>query len=110
VPSDIRGSVLRDMVGDLVQISIGRDAGLEPGTRLDVYRETDGGKYLGTLIVTKSIYVKEAIAEFQPARSVALDKLKADELPRKGDSVGNIPHAVAENVPAIEQPPVVPAP
>ena len=90
LPENIRGTVVRDMVGDFVQISIGIDAGLEPGSRLDVYRETGGGQYLGTLVVTKSIYPKEAVAEFKPARPVPIAQLRPDELPRKGDIVGQI--------------------
>ena len=90
LPENIRGTVMRDMVGDFVQISIGLDAGLEPGSRLDVYREAGGGRYLGTLVVTKSLYPKEAVAEFKPARPVPIAQLRPDELPRKGDIVGQI--------------------
>jgi hypothetical protein len=90
LPENIRGTVMRDMVGDFVQISIGLDAGLEVGSRLDVYREAGGGRYLGTLVVTKSIYPKEAVAEFKPARPVPIAQLRPDELPRKGDIVGQI--------------------
>jgi len=90
LPENIRGTVLRDMVGDFVHISLGIDAGLEPGSKLDVYREGGGGKYLGTLTVTKSLYPKEAIAEFKPARPVPITQLRPDELPRKGDTVGQL--------------------
>jgi hypothetical protein len=90
LPENIRGTVMRDMVGDFVQISIGIDAGLEPGSRLDVFRETGGGQYLGTLVVTRSIYPKEAVAEFKPARPVPIAQLRPDELPRKGDIVGQV--------------------
>src|SRR5262249_51330696 len=37
LPENIRGTVTRDMVDGLVQISIGIDAGLDVGSRLDVY-------------------------------------------------------------------------
>jgi hypothetical protein len=90
VPENIRGTVTRDMKENFVQISIGIDAGLEPGSRLDVYRESGGGKYLGTLIVTKSLYPKEAVAEFRPMRGVPVSQLRPDELPRKGDTVGHL--------------------
>ncbi len=90
LPDNIRGTVVRDISGDFVQISIGIDAGLEPGSKLDIYRETGGGQYLGTLIVTKSVYPKEAVAEFRPARGVPVSQLRPDELPRKGDTVGQI--------------------
>ncbi len=90
LPENIRGTVLRDMQGDFVHISIGIDAGLEPGSRLDVFRESGGGQYLGTLVVTKSVYPKEAVAEFKPARGVPISQLRPDELPRKGDTVGHV--------------------
>lgn len=90
LPANIRGTVVRDIDGDFVQISIGIDAGLEPGSRLDVYRESGGGKYLGTLVVTRSVYPKEAVAEFRPARAVPMAQLRPDELPRKGDIVGHV--------------------
>jgi hypothetical protein len=90
LPENTRGTVTRDMVDNLVAISLGIDAGLEPGSKLDVYREAGGGKYLGTLVVTKSLYPKEAIAEFRPARPVPVGQLRPDELPRKGDTVGHV--------------------
>ena len=88
LPENIRGTVVSDARGDLVQISIGIDAGLEPGSRLDVYRESGGGQFLGTLVVTKSITPKTAVAEFKPSRRVPIAQLRPDELPRKGDIVG----------------------
>lgn len=90
LPENIRGTVTRDMVDGLVQISIGIDAGLDVGSRLDVYRETGEGKYLGTLVVTKSLYPKEAVATFIPARAVPISQLRPDELPRKNDTVGKL--------------------
>jgi hypothetical protein len=90
LPENIRGTVTRDMAENLVQINIGIDAGLEPGSRLDVYRESGGGKYLGTLVVTKSVYPKQAVGVFQPARLVPVSQLRPDELPRKGDTVGHV--------------------
>ncbi|QJW96269.1 hypothetical protein [Frigoriglobus tundricola] len=89
-PEGVRGTITQDMVGNFVAINIGIDAGLEQGSRLDVYRETEGGKYLGTLVITKSIYPKEAVAEFRPARRVSIAQLRPDELPRKGDLVGQV--------------------
>ncbi|MCI0701277.1 MAG: sigma-70 family RNA polymerase sigma factor [Planctomycetia bacterium] len=88
LPENVRGSVL-DVNKELVRISIGIDAGLEAGVVLDVYRVADKPKYLGTLVV-KTVKPKEAVAEFKPARKVPLDKLREDELPRKGDSVGRL--------------------
>jgi RNA polymerase sigma factor (sigma-70 family) len=90
-PENVRGTVLKDIdaKSGLVEINIGLDAGLEEGTKLDAYRETGGGKYLGTLVV-KKLEPKTAVCEFRPARNVPIEKLKAEELPRKGDSVGRI--------------------
>lgn len=89
LPDNIRGSV-QEVAGDFVRISIGIDAGLEPGSRLDIYRTDGGGQYLGTLVVTRSLYPKEAVAEFKPKRSVPVTQLRPDELPRKGDTVGQV--------------------
>lgn len=89
LPENIRGTVQRDMeAGNLVHVNLGIDHGLEPGSKLDVYRESGGGKYLGTLTVTKSIYPKESVAVFTPARRVPAAQLRPEELPRKGDTVG----------------------
>ncbi|HEY1192043.1 MAG TPA: hypothetical protein VGE74_30720 [Gemmata sp.] len=99
LPDNVRGTVTHDIAGDFVQISIGIDAGLEPGSRLDVYRESNGGQYLGTLVVTKSVYPKEAVAEFRPARRVPISQLRADELPRKGDQVGIIATSTGPRAP-----------
>jgi len=91
LPENIRGTVEANMSTDgFVLIGIGIDAGLEPGSKLDVYRETGGGKYLGTLTVTGSLRPKEAVAEFRPARPVGLTQLRPDEMPRKGDVVGRV--------------------
>ena len=90
LPDNIRGTVVRDIVGDFVEINIGIDAGLEPGSQLDVYRETGTGKYLGTLVITRTIYPKKAVAEFKPARAVPIAQLRPEELPRKGDTVGHV--------------------
>lgn len=89
VPENIRGTVLRDPTANLVLISIGSDSGLAKGSKLDLYRETGDAKYLGTLVV-KTVEPKQAVCEFKPARGVAIEKLRAEELPRKGDSVGRI--------------------
>lgn len=91
LPENIRGTVEANMSSDgFVLIGIGIDAGLEPGSKLDVYRESGGGKYLGTLTVTGTLRPKEAVAEFRPARAVALTQLRSDELPKKGDIVGRV--------------------
>jgi hypothetical protein len=91
LPENIRGTVEANMSSDgFVLIGIGIDAGLEPGSKLDVYRESGGGKYLGTLTVTGTLRPKEAVAEFRPARPVGLTQLRPDELPKKGDIVGRV--------------------
>lgn len=89
LPENIRGIVLKDIdvKNNVVEISIGADVGLKKEMQLDIYRETGGGKYLGTLTVTK-VEPKTAVGEFKPARDMPLDKLRPEELPRKGDTVG----------------------
>lgn len=88
LPDGIRGIVTRASNGDFVEISIGIDAGLEPGSKLDIYRLSEG-KHLGTLVIQgTSLRPKEAIAAFRPARGVPISQLRPDELPRKGDNVG----------------------
>jgi RNA polymerase sigma factor (sigma-70 family) len=93
---EIRGSVLKDIevihqkglnvINNVVEISIGLDAGLEEGSELDIGREANRGTYLGKLSV-KKVNPKTAVCEFKPARQVPLEKLRDEELPRKGDSV-----------------------
>jgi hypothetical protein len=100
---------MNDLAAGKVRISIGIDAGLEPGHKLDVYRETGGGKYLGTLTVTKSLEPKQAVCEFRPARNVTIEKLRPDELPRKGDTAGLI--RLADRAPLdAERAPIEPVP
>lgn len=87
VADNTRGTVL-SVSGDLVRISIGIDAGLEAGSRLDVFRESEG-KYLGTLVVQgTSLRPKEAVAVFKSASGRQVSQLRADDLPRAKDNVG----------------------
>jgi hypothetical protein len=69
-------------------LNIGIDVGLEPGTVLELLR-SDGKNdtVIGTVTITKSVYPKEAVGSFTPARKVPLKELKPEELPRKGDTV-----------------------
>lgn len=77
--------------GAFVRINIGIDAGLEPGSRLDIFRE-DEGKYLGTLVIQgTALRPKEAVGAFRPASGRPVAQLRADDLPRKGDNVGIVP-------------------
>ena len=48
------------------------------GSKLDIYRITGTGKYLGTVVVTEA-GPKTAVCEFKPARNVPLDKLLPEE-------------------------------
>lgn len=90
VPENLRGTVIaydRSTAPDLVEISLGLDAGVTFGSVLDIYRLEGGGKHLGTLVVT-SVKAKTAVARFKPAdvnRPIA--RLRPDELPRVGDIV-----------------------
>lgn len=89
VLENLRGQVNR-VLGDQLEISIGLDAGLAPGTVLDLYRLEGGGRYLGTVKVTSAanLFPKQAIVTFTPARgNVPLDRLSPAELPRRGDEV-----------------------
>lgn len=90
VPENLRGTVIaydRANAPDLVEVSLGLDAGLTFGSKLDIYRLEGGGKHLGTLVVT-NVYAKRAVARFEPASGRPLARLKADELPKVGDLVG----------------------
>jgi hypothetical protein len=89
LPADLRGEVTA-VSGDLVTLSIGIDAGLAVGATLDLYRlDEKTPRYLGTVKVTSALnlFPKQAIVTFTPARKVALDKLRPEELPKKGDQV-----------------------
>lgn len=85
--ADLRGAVTK-VVGEFVAINIGVDAGVEPGAVLEVIR-IDGKNEtsLGKVTITKTVYPKEAVGAFTPARKVPLSELKPEELPRKGDTV-----------------------
>ena len=88
VLSNLRGEVT-DVAGDLLTISIGIDAGLAVGTVLDIYRTEGGGRYLGTVRVTDAfnLYPKQAVVKFTPANAVPLERLRPEELPKKGDLI-----------------------
>jgi hypothetical protein len=89
MPANFRCEVTK-IAGDLVMLDAGIDSGLGVGTVLDVYRlEKSGGRYLGTVKVTSAsnLFPKQAIVSFTPAGNVPLDKLKPEDLPRKGDEV-----------------------
>jgi hypothetical protein len=86
-PAQLRGAVTR-VEGEFILVNIGIDAGLEPGTALEVIRiDGKNESSLGTIVITRSVYPKEAVGTFTPARKVPLAKLKPEELPRKGDTV-----------------------
>ena len=82
---NLHGEVER-VVGDLVQIGIGIDAGVSKGTVLEVSRTEGGGTYLGTIKIT-DVFPKQAVGIFRPARPVPFDRLRPEELPKKGDEV-----------------------
>ena len=88
VLANLRGEVT-DVAGDLVTLSIGIDSGLAVGTTLDIYRTEGGARYLGTVKVTSALnlFPKSAIVSFTPARNVPIDRLRPEELPKKGDEV-----------------------
>ena len=88
VPENLRGTVTAVEPGapDLVELSIGLDAGLTFGSELDLYRLTGGGKHLGTVVVT-NVYAKKAVARFRPLDNRPIARLRPDELPKVGDLV-----------------------
>jgi hypothetical protein len=86
LPDNIRGTVTAYKDGYL-SISIGIDAGLTNGASLDIFRTEGGGQYLGTITIER-VYPKEAVASFKPSRNIALSKLRPEELPKVGDTVG----------------------
>ena len=88
VPEGIRGTVTAYKDG-YVQLSIGIDAGLSVGSTLDIYRHDDGGKYLGTVSVT-NVYPKEAVGVFKSSENRPVGRLRPDQLPKQGDTVGKI--------------------
>ena len=85
---NLRAEVV-DADGDLVTLSVGIDGGLEVGTVLDIYRIEGGPRYLGTVKITNRLNLmpKSAVVTFTPARKVPFDKLRPEELPKKGDEV-----------------------
>ena len=85
---NLRGSVTQ-VSGNLVTLDIGIDTGLGVGSVLDIYRLDGGGRYLGTLKVTTALnlFPKQAILTFTPAKNVPLERLRVEDLPRKGDEV-----------------------
>jgi len=88
LPEGVRGTVTKYEAG-YVQLSIGIDAGLSVGSTLDIYRHDDGGKYLGTVTVT-NVYPKEAVGVFKSSENRPVGRLRPDQLPKAGDTVGKI--------------------
>ena len=89
VPEGLRGTVtaVRD---EYVAINLGIDAGLTRGAVLDIYRNTNGGEYLGTVVID-SVYPKEAVAIFKPKDSRrSIKQLRPEERPKVGDQVGKV--------------------
>ena len=92
VPEGLRGTVLS--VGDdhrLVVVSVGIDAGLTQGSKLDIYRQDGGnGKYIGTVTID-TLQPKMALGVFTPADvKRTIKSLKPDELPQVKDTVGKV--------------------
>jgi hypothetical protein len=93
VPEALRGTVTHvqdkdpatGIQGELVQISLGIDAGLQRGAVLQIERPSEG-KYLGTIVID-TVYPKYAVAVFHPAGGKALRRLKPDEFPKVNDVV-----------------------
>ncbi len=86
VPQNARGTVTRVVEGSLIEFSLGLDAGLAIGAVLDVYRQSDGGRYLGTVTVL-SLEPKRAVGQFTPPSGA---RPRPEDLPRVGDEVGKV--------------------
>jgi hypothetical protein len=82
VPADLRASVVA-VNADLVTISLGADAGVLKGQKLDISR-LNPGKYLGYILIG-DVEPKKAVGVFVPATP---GRATGDNLPRLGDSVG----------------------
>ncbi|MDB5309758.1 MAG: hypothetical protein JWO38_3960 [Gemmataceae bacterium] len=89
LPDGVRGTVTGYKDGYMA-VSIGIDAGLTNGAILDVYRADDGGHYLGTVVISR-VYPKEAVGTFKPGDPLkTIARLRPEELPKVGDTVGKI--------------------
>jgi hypothetical protein len=95
VPENLRGTVTHvqdkdpqtGIQGELVQISLGLDAGLQRGAVLELSRENGTGKYLGTVVIDQ-VWPKYAVGVFRPSDPTKpLRRLKADEFPKVNDTV-----------------------
>src|SRR5262245_51279400 len=64
-PPEIRGQI-RELKDGLAVISIGSDAGLESGQKLDVFRFKPAPKYLGTITIV-DLKPKSAVGKIEPA-------------------------------------------
>lgn len=95
LPDNIRGRVTAYKNG-YVELNIGIDAGLTNGAKLDVYRTEGKGDYLGTVTVER-VYPKNAVAKFVDKQNRAVSRLRPEELPKVGDSVGIIGGSQAIN-------------
>ncbi len=86
VPVAFRGSVVRYVDG-LVEVTPGLDAGLKPGSVLELQRLSGPtGVYLGKVVISLS-NAKNAVGQFEPANTGAGRPLGAAQYPRPGDTV-----------------------
>jgi len=86
LPENIRGAVTSYENG-YVSVNIGIDAGLTRGAKLDIYRTTGKGEYLGQIEIER-VYPKSAVAKFIPRENRNLRSLRPEQLPKTGDEVG----------------------
>lgn len=86
-PEGFKAKVIEYREG-YVALSLGLDAGLQPGSILDVERLTGGGKYLGTVkVIDTGLEPKRALGTFTPMSGKPINQLKPDDLPKAGDVV-----------------------
>ena len=92
--SQLHGSVLSVRNGNLVEVSIGSDDGLQNGTRLEVFRDN---KYLGQVDVV-SVGIDKSVA-----RTITVGELENEAI-RVGDEVAHHSRRwITENKPAASQ-------
>ncbi len=83
-PDEFRGTVLSYESG-FIEISPGLNAGLKPGTMLNIVRMIGNKKYIGTILIGDQVDPDKAVGTWQPPFGVKVPK--GDDFPKKGDEI-----------------------
>jgi len=95
VPEGFRATVTAAADGYVV-VSLGIDAGLTVGATVDIFRDGEGARYLGTVVIDR-VYPKQAVGVFRPADPKRTFKqLRPEEQPKVGDTVGRVGNVSAQ--------------